>query len=290
MNIDEITQKVEKYVFDFVQSRYATWEGFYHYTVDNKRKGGGIYSLKHGNLLMDTLDNIFFNLEDLCVSSPEDYIPKTFASVEFLVGSLNKYASIVTPAKKLLNDNVDEKPEFITNDIVPTMLKMIAEIQEMARVCNDLLHVSDINIPIPYSRIVASLLNRDIKTFIQLMSSIVESIPYSVKKEKLSEAYFHSLFHILLAILGFEPVSEGETASGRIDVTLSLPRLIYIFEFKYTDEDRDKSDDALQQIKDKGYAKAKIYIGKEIIGVGVSFSGADGKRNINGYKVVTLAK
>ena len=68
------------------------------------------------------------------------------------------------------------------------------------------------------------------------------------------------------------PVSEAETSDGRIDMMIEFPNCIYIMEFKYSDDLTDRSQEALNQIKDKEYAKNYYIKGKTIEGVGMTFS------------------
>ena len=62
---------------------------------------------------------------------------------------------------------------------------------------------------------------------------------------------------------------------------IEYPNLIYIMEFKYAADNVDRSQEALEQIKTKEYAKAYYIKGKPIEGVGLSFSKDD--RNVNFY-------
>lgn len=281
--MDERTHRIEEYVNRWIKARYIDWNLFYHDAIRSKRTATGIYSLKGGNKLMDTLDNIIGNIEAVFASEDGHLVPERFPSSEFLVQSLQRFANLVKPSEKILRSNIKGDDEY-TNPIVWKIYGMISDIEEMARVCTDILGMPKTKTTKPYMNLLDALLNEDIDSFIAIISSLIESIPYNIRKEKINEGYFHTLFHILLAFVGFEPISEGETANGRIDVSLTLPEIIYIFEFKYTEDDRDKSEEALNQIKTNGYASAKVYLGKKIMGIGVSFSGADGHRNINGVK------
>lgn len=285
--MDEITHRIEEYVNRWIKARYIDWNLFYHDTIRSKRTATGIYNLNGGNKLMDTLDNIIGNIEEVFASEDGHLVPERFPSVEFLVQSLQRFANIVKPSEKILRSNIKADEDY-TNPIVWKIYGMISDIEEMARVCTDILGMPETKTTKPYLDLLNALLNENIDRFIAITKSLIESIPYNIRKEKINEGYFHTLFHILLAFVGFEPISEGETANGRIDVSLTLPDIIYIFEFKYSEDDKDKSDEALNQINANGYATAKEYLGKKIMGIGVSFCGADGLRNINGVKSSVL--
>lgn len=147
-------------------------------------------------------------------------------------------------------------------------------------------YIVDDNIPIPYQQVKKSLYNGDIKEFISLLNSIIKSIPYLIYKEKFNEGYFHSFFHVALALIGMRPLSEVATSDGRIDMVIECPKAIYIMEFKYSPNDKDLSNDALDQIIDKKYYQPYIIQQKTIVGIGYSFE--EKSRQITNYREETL--
>ena len=89
----------------------------------------------------------------------------------------------------------------------------------------------------------------DIEQVITLIKSIFKNIPAQIFIKK-AEAYYHSLIYLVFFYLGQYTDAEVNTNDGRLDCVVKTPAHIYILEFKL-----DKSaDEALQQIKDKGYA------------------------------------
>ena len=81
----------------------------------------------------------------------------------------------------------------------------------------------------------------------------------------------------MMSVLGMKPLSEVETNDGRIDMMIETPMRIFILGFKY-DENKTSAQKAIDQIIEKEYALAYHIYNKEIVGVGICFSG-DG-RNI----------
>ncbi len=73
--------------------------------------------------------------------------------------------------------------------------------------------------------------------------------------------------------LGSKLVEEDVTNRGRIDLTIFIKDKIYIIEFKVG------NDDALMQIKNKGYAEKYKNRGKDIILVGINFD--EEKKNVS---------
>ena len=102
----------------------------------------------------------------------------------------------------------------------------------------------------------------------------------------MNEAYFHIMVHTCLVTIGFNVLSEVATNIGFIDLTVNLPKNIYVFEFKYSKDSCDQSEMALQQIEDKNYCNGFKYHLKPIWGIGVSFG--EKQKNINGHKIKLL--
>ena len=155
--------------------------------------------------------------------------------------------------------------------IVVDMFKMCNDIDQMVTRCQSI-YLTDDNIPIPYQQANNALRSYNVKLFVELIGSLIKSVPYDIHKEKLDEGYFHTIVHVITSVLGMYPISEAETSDGRIDMMIEYPNLIYIMEFKYSPDNKDRSGEALKQIKDNKYADAYLIKGKPIEGVGMSFS------------------
>ncbi|MEO1953700.1 MAG: PD-(D/E)XK nuclease domain-containing protein, partial [Campylobacterales bacterium] len=79
------------------------------------------------------------------------------------------------------------------------------------------------------------------------------------------EGYYVSVFYAYLKAMGIDIVAEDITNKGRIDLTIKMPKAIYICEFKVD------GSDALKQIKDKKYYEKYLDEKKEIYLVGIEF-------------------
>ena len=73
-------------------------------------------------------------------------------------------------------------------------------------------------------------------------------------------------------------VAEDLSAKGRADLTLKIPKGIYIMELKFD----DTAVGALRQINERGYASKYALDGRPIVKVGLAFSSKE--RNITGWK------
>ena len=77
---------------------------------------------------------------------------------------------------------------------------------------------------------------------------------------------------------------EPSSNAGRLDMAVRFNNQVYLFEFKVVEIEPDGR--ALQQIKDKGYAKPFLALGQPIHQIGVEFSKTS--RSVVGFEVDTL--
>jgi hypothetical protein len=93
------------------------------------------------------------------------------------------------------------------------------------------------------------------------------------------------VFYSYFAALGFDVRVEDATNHGRIDMAVSLPNHIYLFEFKAVE--LLPNGRALQQLRDKCYADKYRGDGLPIFMIGVEFSREE--RNVVGFEVEQVA-
>lgn len=263
----EKERELSAYIEEWVAARYSEWMDFYHTTI--RDKATGIYQLKQGNELMDLLDDIICNINDcLTVETGCHIIPSRFSSVSQTVQFLENFSTHLKNRHHLIEKNINGEN---TSYIVCEMFRMCKDIDQMVTRCLNI-YLAEDNIPIPYQQAKKALNDYDVGLFVKLIGGIIKNIPYNIHKEKLDEGYFHTIIHVITSVLGMSPISEVETNDGRIDMMMEFPSHIYIMEFKYTDDNTNRSQEALNQIIDKEYAEAYYIKGKIIGGVGMTFS------------------
>ncbi|MCI6439980.1 MAG: ATP-binding protein, partial [Alistipes sp.] len=129
---------------------------------------------------------------------------------------------------------------------------------------------------------VEALRQGKIEQFRDQLTAFLASVPYSMRRkqdEREYERYFHYTFYLLLRLLSVYTVySEKEQSQGRVDCIVETPDYIYIFEFKLD----GSAEQALQQIKDKGYEKPYLTDPRKLYQIGVNFSSETG--TIEGFK------
>lgn len=281
MQIKRLENELSEYVSEWLDARWKHWS--YVYKSIHRDRRTGIYRLKQGEKLLDYLNSIMGNIEDhLGMDKGQHLIPSKFSS-------LNQFAQFLLNFTQYLRDNyylveINLNKEY-SDIIVVDIATMVNEIIEMSNRCLDIILIDE-NVPIPYQQVKKSLYKGEIKEFVSLLNSIIKSIPYLIYKEKFNEGHFHSFFHVALTLIGMRPLSEVATSDSRIDMVIDCPKAIYIMEFKYSPSDKDLSNDALDQIKDKKYYQPYIIQQKTIVGIGYSFE--ETSRQITNYRDETL--
>jgi hypothetical protein len=145
-----------------------------------------------------------------------------------------------------------------------------------------------LSIPGPQiSRLYKLLLAGDLAGLQALFHAFYASIPHDwYRKNELAnfEGYYASIFYSYFAALGLDIRLEDSTSHGRIDMAVLFNGQIYLFEFKVVE--LTPAGQALQQLKDMGYADKYRARGEPIHLIGVAFSKAS--RNIVEFEVETL--
>ena len=120
----------------------------------------------------------------------------------------------------------------------------------------------------------------DLDAFIGALRTFFAGVPYMLDDK--NEHHFHAMLYTLFMSFGADVVAEDLTSQGRADLTLKMPRGIYIMELKYG----KSADEALRQIGERGYAEKYALDGRPITKVGLAFSKEE--RNITEWKAVTV--
>ena len=112
------------------------------------------------------------------------------------------------------------------------------------------------------------------------------NIPNNETGRPLREQYYQSVLYAVFRLLGLHAQSEVVCASGRIDMIVSTRKHIYLFEFKVTTE--GSAEDAIAQIKERGYLKKIRATKRPIHLVGVSFD--EKSRNVKEWREEIVEK
>ncbi|MCP4108527.1 MAG: ATP-binding protein [Desulfobacteraceae bacterium] len=118
-----------------------------------------------------------------------------------------------------------------------------------------------------FLRISGYLRKEDFESFFETVTAIFASIPYNLNTKR-DEAYFHTLFYLMISASGTDAGTEVLTCRGRIDLVAEFADKIYIMEFKCN----QSAEAAIKQIREKGYAEKYKQGSKKIILTGINFS------------------
>ena len=116
-----------------------------------------------------------------------------------------------------------------------------------------------------------SMRKGDIERVLTLTKALMASIPYdSLPEDKLflREQNYQTTIYLIFRLMGEYVRTEVHSSQGRSDVEVETQDAIYIFEFKVG----GKPQDALNQIKEAGYAEKHIASNKSIFLIGATIS------------------
>jgi hypothetical protein len=111
----------------------------------------------------------------------------------------------------------------------------------------------------------------------------LSSFAYQVFVDAKERTYQAMLLSMLYG-MGFDPLSERATNTGRIDVVLEVPKTTYILELKLN----DSAEKALKQVHEKQYFKPYTHKGKQIVIIGANFSSE--LRNVSEWRGELLSE
>ena len=118
--------------------------------------------------------------------------------------------------------------------------------------------------------ICRALRQADFATFFGKLSDLYAHLTYGSKEGNVQEFSFQRILYVLLTSSGFFRVTaEDRQAHGRADLVAETPERVFIFELKVDGTPQE----ALAQIKEKGYAEPYRHCGKEVHLIGLSFDG-----------------
>ena len=137
------------------------------------------------------------------------------------------------------------------------------------------------------SRLYDRLLARDFAGLEAHFQALFASIPHDWHRHNpiaRYEGYYASVFYSHFAALGLDIVLEDTSSHGRLDMAVRFNGQVYLFEFKVVE--LEPEGQALQQIRDRGYADQYRAEGVPIHLIGVEFSRE--RRAVVGFAVETL--
>ena len=125
----------------------------------------------------------------------------------------------------------------------------------------------------------------NVDAFMKHLQSLIGGIPYSNKKKQdYREENGEVAVYLVFSLMGKRTETEVHTPGGRADAVVHTENAIYIFEFKM--EGSGTPEEALAQIKERGYANRYRSEDKKIVCIGVTFDPKT--RNISDWRTALL--
>ena len=123
----------------------------------------------------------------------------------------------------------------------------------------------------------------EFECFFAGLRSLFAHLPYGSKEGRVHEMSYERALKILFWSQGLETICEDTQAAGRADIVVKYRKAIYVFELK-----RDgTADEALAQIREKGYAAPYLADGRPVWAIGLAFDSKT--RQLVGAKEERLA-
>ena len=122
---------------------------------------------------------------------------------------------------------------------------------------------------------IRDLRDNKLDFFMKRMYTACAGLPYSLASKEnvqMRERDYQIAFYIIFSLMGQFVQTEVVSSKGRADCVVHTDDTVYIFEFKLMGSGTPK--EAIQQIKEKGYAEPYKTSGKKIVLIGAVF--ADG--------------
>ncbi|MDR3244359.1 MAG: PD-(D/E)XK nuclease domain-containing protein, partial [Elusimicrobiota bacterium] len=117
--------------------------------------------------------------------------------------------------------------------------------------------------------------NMDAKEFEKSLKTLFAQIPYKLYIN--SESYYHTMFLLMMSLLGFKVQGERETNLGKIDAVWEQEKFTLVMEIKYSHKKSKEKliEEAMEQIKEKRYYES--YMNKPVILIAIGFSAKENK-------------
>ncbi len=107
----------------------------------------------------------------------------------------------------------------------------------------------------------------DFDQFFATLQVFFAGIPYDIQIRQ--ERYYQTVFYLIFKLMSLQVQAEVRTSRGRIDALVEMDEGVYIFEFKL--EEAGSVQDALAQIRERGYAEPYRLADKPVYLIGAVF-------------------
>ena len=118
----------------------------------------------------------------------------------------------------------------------------------------------------------------DLDKFMEALKKFFRKFPFSLNN--MNEKHYHAILYTVLTSFGADVSANVETALGKSDLILRMPKTVYVIELKYNRSVQSAAD----QIDDRDYTAAVLDDKRRIVKLAIKFSDKD--RNVEAYEAV----
>lgn len=119
------------------------------------------------------------------------------------------------------------------------------------------------------SKLRSFLEKGEAEKFVATLKSFFANVPYDLRKNlERYENYYHSIFYVLLQLIGMDVEAEYHTSEESIDILIKTKSYIYIIELKVN----GTAEEALAQINEKRYSESFATDDRCLIKMGTGFA------------------
>ncbi len=117
-----------------------------------------------------------------------------------------------------------------------------------------------------FKRLHLYLAKEDVAQFIETTNAILSAIPYTQHQQQ-GEAFYHTIFYLMVAASGVLVQTEALSSHGRMDIAVEFDDKVYVIELKCN----QPAAQALAQIRAKKYHEKYAQSGRKVFLVGIDF-------------------
>ena len=131
---------------------------------------------------------------------------------------------------------------------------------------DNLVKLADTTLKEQYIRLHQYLAQEDLAQFIETTNAILSAIPYPQIGGQ-GEAYYHTVFYLMLSASGVLVHTEPLSSHGRADIAVAFKDKVFVVELKCN----QSAEEAIRQIREKRYGEKYVQSGRKISLVGINF-------------------
>ncbi len=117
--------------------------------------------------------------------------------------------------------------------------------------------------------------------FFARFNDLLQELNYTLIPDQ--HRLYQMLLHLLFTLLGYHPLSEQPTLTGRLDTVVEMADRVVILEYKLG----DTAAQAVRQIVERGYGQRFAGRGKAVVGLGVEIDAQ--RRQVVAWQALALA-